>query len=75
MSLALSAGVMIYVSMVEIFVKALSAFSDEWSCPSRLLVLDTPKCQNQTLIDAYAHVRLFAMFLAQRLKMISLACG
>jgi len=66
---------MIYVSMVEIFVKALSAFSDEWSCPSRLLVLDTPKCQNQTLIDAYAHVRLFAMFLAQRLKMISLACG
>ena len=33
-SLALSAGVMIYVSMVEIFVKSLSALSDEY-CPSR----------------------------------------
>jgi len=32
-SLALSAGVMIYVSMVEIFVKALIAFSDEWCAP------------------------------------------
>jgi hypothetical protein len=73
-SLALSAGVMIYVSMVEIFVKALSAFSDEWSCPSRLLVLDTPKCQNQTLVDACGPVRLFAMFVAHRLKMIGLAC-
>lgn len=33
-SLALSAGVMVYVSMVEIFVKALTALSDEW-CPDR----------------------------------------
>eukprot|EP00281_Chroomonas_sp_CCMP1168_P033385 CAMPEP_0206256190 /NCGR_PEP_ID=MMETSP0047_2-20121206/24636_1 /ASSEMBLY_ACC=CAM_ASM_000192 /TAXON_ID=195065 /ORGANISM="Chroomonas mesostigmatica_cf, Strain CCMP1168" /LENGTH=411 /DNA_ID=CAMNT_0053682615 /DNA_START=6 /DNA_END=1241 /DNA_ORIENTATION=+ len=33
-SLAIAAGVMVYVSMVEIFFKALSALSDEW-CPER----------------------------------------
>mmetsp|Transcript_21082 Transcript_21082/g.70239 ORF Transcript_21082/g.70239 Transcript_21082/m.70239 type:complete len:401 (-) Transcript_21082:336-1538(-) len=33
-SLALSAGIMTYVSMVEIFTKSVVAFSDEW-CPQR----------------------------------------
>jgi len=46
-SLALSAGVMVYVSMVEIFVKALAAFSDEW-CPDRVAGEVCPRAYGAT---------------------------
>jgi len=46
-SLALSAGVMFYVSMVEIFFKALSALSDEY-CPERAVGDLCPKAYGAT---------------------------
>ncbi|KAJ1476318.1 hypothetical protein T484DRAFT_1825353 [Baffinella frigidus] len=59
-SLAISAGVMIYVSMVEIFVKALSAFSDEW-CPERPLGASCPRAYSATTGAFFSGIAIVAL--------------
>mmetsp|Transcript_24616 Transcript_24616/g.49903 ORF Transcript_24616/g.49903 Transcript_24616/m.49903 type:complete len:385 (-) Transcript_24616:28-1182(-) len=59
-SLAVSAGVMVYVSLIEIFVKALGAFSDEW-CPEREVGDICPRAYGATTGLFFAGLALCAM--------------
>ncbi len=58
-SLAVAAGVMVYVSMVEIFFKSLRALSDEW-CPNRGVGDVCPKAYGVTTAFFFCGLALCA---------------
>jgi len=59
-SLGIAAGVMVYVSLVEIFFKSLTALSDEW-CPEREVGELCPKAYGATTGFFFAGLALCAL--------------